>query len=346
MSFVPTQCPSCLKSIQVPIDIQISKCMYCGADVSTPSIPTAAPSVSLTNLLGMARTASAAGNLTEAESYYNRVLELDPRNSEAWIGKGKAAAWQSSIVNIRTTEMTVSFNHAIATSTETSRASAIETCTHEMNHLVTTLYGMAKTQLHEFVALYSTWTSYIAQVAQLLDGLDSALAWDPNNQTTLENIVHLCKDNIEGITYRDPYDNNQPKGWTLSPAYEQILRNRLDNASEKLKSINPSYAAPVIEKKKPDACFVVTATMGNENHPNVILLRQFRSEILSGTHIGEFFIRWYYKNGPGLAKVVKHSNFHRAISYFLVVTPAALAALILLPLHRKLIKREKGDKPS
>lgn len=309
--------------------------MYCGADVSPPPLSAVAPSVSLSNLLGMARTASLAGNVSEAESYYNRVLELDPRNSEAWLGKGKSAAWQSSIANIRTNEMAVAFNHAIGTSDDTSRASVIESCVHEMNHVIATLYGMANKQMHEFVALDSTWNVYISQVAQLLEGLDSALAWDPNNQTTLENIVHLCKDNIEGVTYRDPYDNNLPKGWSLSPTYEQMLRSRLDAASEKLKSINPSYVAPAIKKKKPDACFVVTATMGDENHPTVILLRQFRSEILSGTLIGEWFIRWYYKNGPKLAKVVKTHNWRRAISYLLVVAPAASVASILLRIRRK-----------
>ena len=136
MSFVPTQCQYCLKSIQIPADIQVSKCMYCGADVSLPPLQAVAPSVSLSNLLGMARTASLAGNVSEAESYYNRVLELDPRNSEAWLGKGKSAAWQSSISNIRTNEMVVMFNHAIGTSDDTSRASVVESCVHEMNHIV------------------------------------------------------------------------------------------------------------------------------------------------------------------------------------------------------------------
>lgn len=335
MSFVPTQCPSCLKSIQVPTDIPVSKCMYCGADVSPPPISAIAPSISVMNLLEMARSASLAGNVSEAESYYNRVLELDPRNSEAWLGKGKSAAWQSSIANIRTNEMVVSFNHAIGTSDEAGRASVIESCVHEMNHVVATLYGMANKQMHEYVALDNTWNSYIAQVAQLLEGLESALTWDPNSHDTLENIVHLCKDNIEGVTYRDPYDNNMPKGWSLSPTYEQMLRSKLDAATEKLKAIKPDYIAPAVEKKSPEACFVVTATMGDETHPTVVLLRQFRSEILSGTTVGERFIRWYYKNGPKLAAAIKTSGYRRAVSYALIVAPAACVASIALLIRRK-----------
>lgn len=335
MSFVPAQCPNCLKSIQVPTDVDVSKCMYCGVNVAPPPVSTVAPSVSLSNLLGMARTASLAGNVSEAESYYNRVLELDPRNSEAWIGKGRSAAWQSSIANIRTKEMAVAFNNAIGASDKESRGSVIESCVHEMNHVVATLYGMANKQMNEHVALGGIWDSYVSQVAQLVDGLDAALAWDPSNATTLENIVHLCKDNIEGVAYRDPYDNNTPKGWSLSPTYEQMLRDRFDAASEKLISLNPEYVAPAVDKKKPDACFVVTATMGDEKHPTVTLLRQFRAEFLSGTPMGEAFIRWYYQNGPKLARVVSANALCRAASYLVVVAPAASIASFLLLLRRK-----------
>lgn len=328
MSFVPTQCPSCLKSIQIPLDLRISKCMYCGADVPADSVSTAAPSVTLGNLLGMARTASLANNIVEAESYFNRVLELDPRNSEAWLGKGKSAAWQSTISNIRINEMVVTFNHAIGVVDEGMRRSTIESCVDELNQLVVTLYGMANKHMQEFVALEGTWEAYIVQVSQLLDGLDSALTWDPNNQNTLENIVHLCKDNIEGVTYRDPYDNNLPKGWTLSPEYEQMMRQKLEVASEKLKQLNPSYVAPNVETKKPDACFVVTATMGDENHPTVILLRQFRAEVLAGNAIGEAFIRWYYRHGPKFARVIRGRPIARILSYCLIVVPATIVASI------------------
>lgn len=335
MSFVSAQCPSCLKSIQVPTDIERSKCMYCGADVSTPSLTATAPAVSVTNLLGMARTASLAGNAAEAETYFNRVLELDPRNSEAWLGKGKSAAWQSSLSNMRTQEMAVAFGHAIGTSDAGSQPEMIEACVHETNHVVATLYGMANKQMHEFVSLESTWDCYISQVYQLLSGLESALEWNPNSINTLENIVHLCKDNIEGVTYRDPFDNNAPKGWTLSPDYERMIQQKLEAASNKLKLLNPEYVAPTIEKKKPDACFVVTATMGDERHPTVSLLREFRATVLSGSVAGEEFIRWYYQNGPKLARVVRVSKCRRILSYFVVVLPAAFVASLVLRARRK-----------
>ncbi|MGH1450621.1 MAG: tetratricopeptide repeat protein [Pseudomonadaceae bacterium] len=336
MSFVPTQCPNCLKSIQVPTDIQISKCMYCGADVPSSVLSAVAPSVSLSNLLGMARTASLAGNVSEAESYYNRVLELDPKNSEAWLGKGKSAAWQSSIANIRTGEMVIAFNHAIGTTDDVSRESVVNTCVHEANHIIVTLYGMANKHMHEFVAAEGTWSTYLAQIAQLLDGLNSVLAWNPNNKITLENIVHLCKDNIEGVTFRDPLANNMPKAWSLSEEYEKIVRGELEAASEKLKLLDPDYVTPIVEKKRPDACFVVTATMGDENNPTVTLLRRFRAEVLSGNPAGDRFISWYYKTGPKVADFIKHSNRRRFLSYFIIVAPAAFIASSIFLFRRKL----------
>ena len=194
---------------------------------------------------------------------------------------------------------------------------------------------MGNKQMLEYVALADAWNDYLEQVAQLLEALDLALIWDPNNRTTLENIVHLCKDNIEGVSYRDPYDNNTPKCWTLAPAYEQLLRSKLVATSERLRQLDPLYVAPTIEKKKADSCFVVTATMGDENHPTVTLLRRFRAEFLSETSIGEAFIHWYYRHGPKLARAIKARAWSRALSYALIVAPAAIVASVLMFLRRK-----------
>lgn len=43
--------------------------------------------------LKMARTANESNNIKDAEDYSNKVIEIDPNNSEAWLIKGQAAAW-------------------------------------------------------------------------------------------------------------------------------------------------------------------------------------------------------------------------------------------------------------
>lgn len=154
--------------------------------------------------------------------------------------------------------------------------------------------------------------------------------WLPFDRTTLENIMHLCRDNIEGISYRDQYDNNLPKAWTITPEYEQLLRLRLDAAVEAMRRIDPTFEAPQIEKKQADGCFVVTATMGDFEHPTVALLRSFRDVWLLQRDWGRTSIRLYYRVGPAAARLISDRPMARRLSYLILVRPAAWLARRLL----------------
>lgn len=298
MAFRAAICESCNRDIQVPTDVRTPACPYCGETISER----AAPAATLSTLLGLAHTAMAAGNSVEATEYYNRVLESDPRNSQAWLGKGKAAGWQSSLANIRLPEMLMAFNHSIANSIDDEKAATAQEASIEVNRLVVTLYGMGRKHMLEYVALPNIWPAYVQQVAQMVDALSTVINWLPNDRITLDNLVQLCKDNIEGVKYRDTFDNNIAKAWALAPAYEQTLRGILNSSIEKLKVIDPAYEAPSIEKKTADACFVVTATMGDFDHPTVTFMRHFRDTWLLNRPWGKRFVDWYYIEGPSAAR--------------------------------------------
>ncbi|HKU82348.1 MAG TPA: tetratricopeptide repeat protein [Candidatus Tumulicola sp.] len=200
MGFKSITCLSCKRDIQVPTDIADPNCPYCGAAQSDGS---STPISTLATLLGLAGTALAAGNPKEALDYYNRALEMDPKNSEAWFGKGKAAGWQSTLSGIRLPEMLVDFSHAIATAREPRKPEMIALAADEVNRLAATLYKLARTHMIESVRLQTSWSQYLVQVSQLLAALQKAGEWMPSNRTVWENINHLCKDNIEGIVYSD-----------------------------------------------------------------------------------------------------------------------------------------------
>ena len=53
------------------------------------------------NYLQMAQTALEADNKGEAETYANKIIEIDPENYQAWLIKGKSAGWQSTLQNPR-----------------------------------------------------------------------------------------------------------------------------------------------------------------------------------------------------------------------------------------------------
>lgn len=65
------------------------------------------------NYLEMANNAYDAGNNAEAESYCNKIIEIDPTNYKAWFLKGKAAGWQSTLQNSRVSESVSAFAKAI-----------------------------------------------------------------------------------------------------------------------------------------------------------------------------------------------------------------------------------------
>lgn len=64
--------------------------------------------------MAMADNAIDSGNYKEAYGYYTRVVEVDPENWRAIFGKGKSAAWQSTLSNIRTSELYQAVNQALA----------------------------------------------------------------------------------------------------------------------------------------------------------------------------------------------------------------------------------------
>lgn len=94
--------------------------------------------------------------------------------------------------------------------------------------------------------------------------------------------------------------------------------------------------------EKLDSCFIATATMGNRNHPKVVTLREFRDKILLSTIIGNSFINYYYKIGPGIANFIQNKIFLRKLSYLFIVSPMSIMAGVML-LNRKRRSNKFGN---
>lgn len=59
------------------------------------------------------------------------------------------------------------------------------------------------------------------------------------------------------------------------------------------------------EVKKFSACFIATAVYEDYNHPNVIILRNFRDNYLLTNSIGSKFVQFYYRYSPKIANYIK-----------------------------------------
>lgn len=68
-------------------------------------------------------------------------------------------------------------------------------------------------------------------------------------------------------------------------------------------------------------CFIATATMGNYQHPSVVILSQFRDEFLLTKIWGKKFVQNYYRYSPPLAKIIEKKNWLKTLSYHIIVQP-------------------------
>lgn len=65
------------------------------------------------NYLELASTAYKTNNYVETESYANKTIEVEPTNYKAWLLKGKAAGWQSTLINPRVLESISAFTKSL-----------------------------------------------------------------------------------------------------------------------------------------------------------------------------------------------------------------------------------------
>ena len=87
------------------------------------------------NYLEMANNAYNSGNQAEAESYCNKIIEIEPINYEAWMLKGKASGWQSTLQNSRVPEAVSAFSKAIANAPDEEKDELIEDANIEIINL-------------------------------------------------------------------------------------------------------------------------------------------------------------------------------------------------------------------
>ena len=83
----------------------------------------------------MAASAYDSKNKVEAEMYANKVIEIDPVNFKAWLIKGQAAGWQSTLANIRFAECITAFTNALNNAPEEEKSRVQNIISEEVDNL-------------------------------------------------------------------------------------------------------------------------------------------------------------------------------------------------------------------
>lgn len=88
----------------------------------------------------------------------------------------------------------------------------------------------------------------------------------------------------------------------------------------------PVKGMPNTSQQGASDCFVATAATGSCNHPKVVLLKQFRDDVLLRSEFGSLLVRIYYAISPPIASVIKKSAGLQWATRKIIVQPAAWAS--------------------
>lgn len=122
------------------------------------------------NILLLATNAYSASNNEETEKYCNRAIELDGTCYKAWMLKGKAAGWQSTIQKSRVAEAAHSFKQAVDFAPDEEKDSLREEAVEELKRLglaCISLRGKRFSQYPDDEEL----NGFVSDIGPLVDGL-------------------------------------------------------------------------------------------------------------------------------------------------------------------------------
>ncbi len=354
MVFKAAICPSCGGNLQVPDDRDSVKCMYCGTDIIVRQAIQAGSGVNIQNYLELAVTAQKSENFQEAYNYYSKVLEIDIKNSEAWFGKARAAGWLSTVGNSRFPEVISGFQNAIAYVSDNDKNDLQIQCAIIISEISYASYTPARQYILDYAKVDGAWENYLSRSGENIKLLEYGHTLNPNESSIILGIIYICKDNLEGVTYKYPtgvQHNPSPKSGLASraitgsvshalseatgiravtPVYEKVLKAKMDHFIAIIQRLDPSYKPPTVQKKSSCGCFIITATMGCSYHPYVLTLQDFRESWLKKRSYGRTFTRNYERYGPHFADIIRNRKLLKLLSLHLIVKPSVKLASFLL----------------
>ena len=144
--------------------------------------------------------------------------------------------------------------------------------------------------------------------------ISSAVASAAINEVvkTFNNDQEIAKitNSIDGLWYKvDSALSTMSKISSLDMTTE--CRSYFNNNNSTLKSIHSQLinTPQRIQSNKSGGCYIATMAYGDYDHPQVMVLRQFRDVYLDKRNWGKKFIKFYYANSPHWVKVLKNHKF-------------------------------------
>jgi hypothetical protein len=189
------KCTSCGAQQNV---VEAKNCDFCGNIIELESAKNNYQSFikgESGNLMSMAETAIEATNWDEALQFFNRVLEKDITNSDAWLGKGIAIVYTSKIGDLKTTEAIAYWKNALKHAPKTEAMG--KRVAKEINEVVNKFYPTIENHFIKFKDLENSYDELVSKFVILEKAQDYATQLDSSNIALFETGYALCRRVIE-----------------------------------------------------------------------------------------------------------------------------------------------------
>lgn len=343
MPLVAAKCTQCGANIEVDDSKEAGICKYCGTAFITEKAITNYNTYvtnnflganinvlggNIENLLKLAENAESAGNPKEANEYYSKVLELDPSNRKALIGKGCSACSSSNVTDVNSNELLSYASKALEGCDDNKFVLDVIKKLHELSLMV----------YQGVLSFYNEHWKYKDAINVLINGLDTSMAIALFIKKEIENrklandnelgfyyiesvkicimsCVELCKERkyVDSIT-SGPYISTENKAnIKVNADKHEIYLNIYDEMCNLINKLDSSYEIPCINRQtNVSGCYIATCVYGSYDCPQVWTLRRFRDYTLDETWYGRLFIKCYYAISPTLVKWFGKTKWFRS----------------------------------
>lgn len=138
-------------------------------------------------------------------------------------------------------------------------------------------------QSYSFSPYSYSYSSTLTNIVDLKSKIDSAI-----------NVMNLINGLDMTSSERNHFDTNKTS--------LNNLKNQVDSAVRSISSKTASNTS------SSGGCYIATMCYGNYDHPQVMVLRDFRDSVLLQHSWGQAFVRFYYRNSPGWVEHLKNKR--------------------------------------
>lgn len=141
---------------------------------------------------------------------------------------------------------------------------------------------------------------------------------------TRKFILKLSTMNFSNLTYDDKYLKVNEFEELMKYSNELYDFHKTCNYFIYLREKRDRVLGLENERKKEGRCYIATMVYGDYNHPDVLLLRNFRDSFLNKILFGVLFIKVYYKYSPRFVKLAEKNKLLSFISKIFIFNLVSL----------------------